>query len=87
MISKEQKYFKKIEKTRRINSLYDEFLKNSLVWIFKESEAIEFAKYLIKEHAIFKFYRKIQLHPGNLGMLELYKEEVGWVFEHHDTIW
>ena len=43
----ELKCLKKIEKIRRINSLYDEFLENSPVWFFKESEAIEFAKYLI----------------------------------------
>jgi len=85
MNSDELKSFKKIEKTRRINSLYNEFLENSPVWIFKESEAIEFAKYLIKSNAIFKFYKRYQLHPGNLGMWEPYKEEVVWVFENHEV--
>jgi hypothetical protein len=80
MNSDELKRLKRIEKTRRINSLYEEFLENSPVWFFKESEAIEFAKYLIKHHAVFKFYTRTQLHPGNLGMLEPYKEEVVWVF-------
>jgi DNA-directed RNA polymerase subunit L len=83
MNSDELKYLKKIEKTRRIDSLYDEFLGNYQVSFLKESEAIEFAKYLIKHSAIFKFYKRIQLHPGNFGMLEPYKEEVVWVFENH----
>jgi len=64
MNSDELKRLKKIEKIRRINSLYDEFLENNPVWFFKESEAIEFAKYLIKKNAIFKFYKRYQLHPG-----------------------
>ncbi|HEY8889338.1 MAG TPA: hypothetical protein VIM70_03705 [Clostridium sp.] len=85
MNSDELKSFKKIEKTRRINSLYDEFLENSPVWIFKELEAIEFAKHLIKSNTIFKFYKRYQLHPGNLGMCEPYKEEVVWVFENHEV--
>jgi hypothetical protein len=58
-------------------------LEDSPVWIFKESEAIEFAKYLIKYNAIFKFYKRTQLHPGNLGIWEPYKEEEVWVFENH----
>lgn len=85
MNSDELKRLNWMEKTRRINSLYDEFVENSPVWIFKESEAIEFAKYLIKHHAILKFYKRTQLHPGNLGMWETYKEEVVWIFENHEV--
>ena len=85
MNSDELKSFKKIEKTRRISSLYNEFLENSPVWIFKESEAIVFAKYLIKSNRISKFYKRYQLHPGNLGIWEPCKEDVVWVFENHEV--
>ena len=73
-----------MEKAKRINSLYVEFLENNSVCLFKETEAIEFAKYLIKHHAIFKFYYKIFIHPGNLGMWEPYKEEEAWIFENSE---
>jgi hypothetical protein len=83
MNSDELRRLKRIERRQRIDSLYEEFLEISPVWVYNQSEAIEFAKYLIKSNAIFKFYKKIQLHPGNLGMWEPYKEEEVWVFENH----
>lgn len=67
MNSDELKRFKKIEKQKELILYIMSFLENSRVWVFKESEAIEFAKYLIKNHAIFKFYKRIQFIQAILG--------------------